>query len=79
MKNSVKKTSAKGQRGILLNTFDGNYYFRTYAADGSFKDYLVRHCDLEITLHDDDATFYEYEDGTLTLDHSMEVLGEKDD
>jgi hypothetical protein len=79
MKNSVKKTSAKGQKGILLNTFDGNYYFRIYANDGSFKDYLVRHCDLEITLHDEDATFYEYEDGTLTLDHSMEVLGEKDD
>ena len=75
----VKNTTpAKGVKGYLIDSFDGNYYFRVY--DGKeFKDYLVRHCDLEITLHDDDATFYEYEDGTLTLDHSYETLGIKDE
>jgi hypothetical protein len=79
MKNIVNKISAKGQKGFLLDSFDGNYYFRIYSEDGNFKDYLVRHCDLEITLHDEDATLYEYEDGTMTLDHSMEVVGKQDE
>ena len=72
------KTSATGVKGCLIDSFDGNYYFRVYNGQ-DFKDYLVRHCDLEITLHDEDATFYEYEDGTLTLDHSYETLGIKED
>jgi hypothetical protein len=79
MKKVLNKTSATGCRGILIDSFDGHYHFRVYDVDHNFKDYLVRHCDLEITLHDQDATFYEYEDGTMTLDHSMEVTGEKDD
>jgi hypothetical protein len=79
MKDVISKISAKGQKGILIDSFDGNYYFRVYKEDGSFKDYLVRHCDLEITLHDDDATFYEYADGTLTLDHSYEISENRDD
>jgi hypothetical protein len=79
MKNIVNKTSATGVRGILIDSFDGNYHFRVYDSNNDFKDYLVRHCDLEITLHDKDATFYEYEDGTMTLDHSMEVVGKQDE
>jgi hypothetical protein len=79
MKKVLNKTSATGCRGILIDSFDGHYHFRVYDSDHNFKDYLVQHCDLEITLHDQDATFYEYEDGTLTLDHSMEITGGKDD
>ncbi len=71
-------TSAKGIKGFLLDSFDGNYYFRVYESPGVFKDYLVRHCDLEITINDEDAVLYEKENGDLTLDHSSETLGIKE-
>ena len=68
-------TQAKGIKGFLLDSFDGNYYFRVYSENKSFKDYLLRHCDLEITINDEDAVLYEKENGDLTLDHSSETLG----
>ncbi len=69
--------SAKGIKGCLLDCFDGNYYFRVYESPGVFKDYLVKHCDLEVIINDEDAVLYEKENGDLSLDHSPETLGIK--
>ncbi len=67
--------SAKGVRGFLLDSFDGNVYFRVYDSPGVFTDYLVKHCDLEVTIEDEDAVLYEKTNGDLSLDHSFETLG----
>ena len=70
--------SAKGQKGYLLYTMDREYVFRVYREDRSFTDYDILHCDLELTINDDDATFYEFDDGRSILDHSYEIAkGEK--
>lgn len=66
---------AKGTRGHLLYIYEANIYvFRTYTADGGFKDYDIRHTDLHVVVNDDDAYFY---DGPnrRSLDHSPETLG----
>ncbi len=75
MSNIKNFQSAKGVKGFLLDSFDGNYYFRVYDGEGGFKDYLLKHCDLEITINDEDAVLYERENGDLSLDHSTETLG----
>lgn len=67
-------TPARGTKGQLLYLYEANtYVFRVYAG-GSFKDYDVRHCDLSITIDDDDACFYEGPD-RRSLDHAPETLG----
>jgi len=71
---SEKVTSANGVTGCLIYTGE-DYKFRVYDADHNFKDYDIRHCDLSLTIVDSDAEFYEYDDGTLILDHSRETLG----
>ena len=72
--NSTQKP-AKGTKGIILYTFNNRYVFRVYKENHSFIDYDILHCDLDVTIDSEDATFYEFEDGTATLDHSYEVLG----
>lgn len=69
----MKKKPAKGVTGILIYNFDGSYSFRIYEKDHSFTDYDLRHCDLEVTIEGDDATFYDHGDGTFSLDHSYEM------
>ena len=66
--------SAKGLRGHIIDTFDGNYYFRVYDADHNFTDYDLHHADLEVTITDPDAYFYR-DEFTDRLDHSPETLG----
>ena len=74
----MKSTSAKGLRGCIIDSFDGNYYFRVYDADHNFKDYDLRHCDLAVIIDDDDA--FLYEDGEdLQLNHAPDTLGIKND
>ena len=72
IKNCIQKP-AKGMKGIILYTFNNKYVFRVYKEDHSFTDYDILHCDLDVTIDSDDATFYEFEDGTNALDHSYEV------
>ncbi len=72
-----KIEEAKGKKGCLLDSFNGNYHFRLYNDDGTFKDYLLRHCDLSITIDDEEACFYEDENGNLYLSHQPETLGIK--
>jgi hypothetical protein len=70
----MKVKPAKGQRGHLLDNFDGTYTFRIYIENFEFKDYLLRHCDLVVVIDDDDASLYE--DGTtFELDHNPATLG----
>ena len=70
---NCKQKPAKGTKGIILYTFNNKYVFRVYKADHTFIDYDILHCDLDVTIDSDDATFYEFEDGTASLDHSYEV------
>lgn len=70
---------ATGTTGFILDTFDG-YVFRVYdKGESSFTDYDLRHSDLEVTIVDTDAVFYEYENGTesteYVLDYSPKTLG----
>jgi len=72
MENSIQKP-AKGTEGILIRSFGGRYMFRVYKEDHTFIDYDILHCDLDVTINSDDATFYEFKDGFASLDHSYEV------
>ncbi len=74
----MKITKAKGTTGHLLRTLKGQYVFRVYKPGGYFTDYYLWHNDLEITILDDDACFYEtdnpYGDAPV-LDHAPATLG----
>ena len=70
---------AAGTTGFILKTFD-EYVFRVYdKGESSFTDYDLHHCDLEVTIVDPDAVFYEYENGfkstEYVLDYSPQTLG----
>ena len=71
---TTKMQSADGVTGIIIHS-GGHYWFRVYEDLGEFKDYNLAHSDLSVTINDSDATFYEYENGTMSLDHSPETLG----
>jgi hypothetical protein len=79
--NPTQKTSfARGTRGFLLQSIDdagcSRYFFRVYSAEHSFCDYELLHTDLEIEIVDDEATFYEADEGhEARLDHSPLTLG----
>ena len=75
IENCIQKP-AKGTKGFLIYTMNDEYVFRVYKEDHTFTDYDILHCDLELTIMDDDATFYEFEDGRNILDHSYEIAGE---
>lgn len=67
---------AKRTKGCLLYTINNEYVFRVYKEDNTFIDYDILHCDLDVTIDSDDATFYEFDDGRNILDHSYEIAGE---
>lgn len=80
MKSSQKTSLARGTRGFLLRSIGDDeclrYFFRVYLADHSFRDYEIIHSDLEIEIVDEEATFYEAEEGCdARLDHSPRTLG----
>ena len=80
MKPSRKPSPALGVRGFLLRSIDDNgglrYIFRVYGGDHSFRDYELIHSDLEIEIVDEEAAFYEAEEGDdARLDHSPRTLG----
>ena len=76
----MKTVSANGTTGILIPVFvDDNppkLVFRVYNSglNFSYVDYDLKHSDLQVTICDPDAYFY---DG-LYLDHSPLTLGIKD-
>ena len=83
MKMTPKTSLARGTRGFLLRSFDDTgclrYFFRVYRADHSFHDYELIHSDLEIEIVDEEATFYDTENGRdARLDHSPRTLGREE-
>ncbi len=65
--------SANGVTGCLLRVGFTEWVFRVYSETG-FVDYDLLHSDLQVTINDRDATFYE--DGDYKkLDHTPETLG----
>jgi hypothetical protein len=68
--------SANGVSGVLLPV-GRTWVFRVYHDNGEFTDYDIFHSDLQVTINDEDAYFYEREDGESYLDHSPQTLGIK--
>lgn len=75
--------SANGVKCCLLHTGE-NYIIRVYnyeTVEGGintikgYKDYDILHCDLQFVIDDEDAYFYEMENGKLYLDHSPKTVG----
>ena len=72
----MKITSANGVTGVLCSRFGGGYFFRVYDVDHNFVDYELAHTDLQVTIDDVDAAFYD-RNGVFTLDHDPKTLGIK--
>jgi hypothetical protein len=70
---SKQETAAKGQRGILITGFDNQVYFRQYAADYTFVDYMLTNYDVEIEIIDPDAALIRHERGNF-LDYTSESM-----
>jgi hypothetical protein len=76
----MKPTSANGVTGCLLPMFgERTWVFRVYHADGQFTDYDIHHSDLTVTIADEDAYFYDRDNGEPYLDHSPATLGKEED
>lgn len=73
----AKVESAEGVRGLLCRSFDGTYFFRTRKG-GRWRDCVLLHSDLEVTIElGQDAAFYCIGD-KLVLDHSPQTMGYKE-
>lgn len=72
---TVRVRSAEGVKGCILVSF-GKVYFRVYDENHNFVDYELAHTDLQVTIQDSDASFYEHEDINV-LDHTPGTLGLK--
>jgi len=75
--SKVNTKSANGVSGHLIHIYGGKYAFRVYnKEDDTFIDYDLMHCDLHVTIDDEDAFFYHYEiDDAHQLDHAPSTLG----
>jgi len=71
MKNSKP---AKGQRGMLIRSMDGQIWFRQYDDNYDFVDYDITHYDCEIEIVDSSAELIRNEHGDF-LDYTREALG----
>ena len=68
-----QETTAKGQRGILITGMDNQVYFRQYASDFTFVDYMLTNYDVEIEIIDADAALIRNESGNF-LDYTAESM-----
>ena len=68
-----RETVAKGQRGILITGMDNQVYFRQYASDYTFVDYMLTNYDVEIEIIDADAALIRNESGNF-LDYTAESM-----
>lgn len=59
---------------MLCRDISGKAFLRTTKPDGSFRDYQIDHCDLDIKVQDNDAYAYE-QDGEWRIDYSPRTLG----
>ena len=69
----MKPVSANGVNGVLIRTLNGGYKFRVYDNEHNFVDYDLQHCDLSVTITDEDAYFYL----NSVLDHAPATGNEK--
>lgn len=74
MSKMIKPVPAKGTKGCLIATRDGDFLFRVYDQDHNFVDYRVYMNDVEIEITDDDAFFYKIDSKNI-LDFSPKTLG----
>jgi hypothetical protein len=70
---SQQETVAKGQRGILITGMDNQVYFRQYASDYTFVDYMLTNYDVEIEIIDEHAALIRNERGNF-LDYTSESM-----
>ena len=70
---SKQETPAAGQRGILITGVDNQVFFRQYAADFTFVDYMLTNYDVEIEIVDPDAALIRTERGDF-LDYTTESM-----
>ena len=68
-----QETVAKGQRGILITGMDNQVYFRQYASDHTFVDYMLTNYDVEIEIIDADAALIRNKSGNF-LDYTAESM-----
>jgi hypothetical protein len=61
--------------GSIIRSTNGKTLFRVYQSDGEFDDYDISHSDMLVKIVDDDASFYEFADGSQSVDHTPETLG----
>jgi len=67
--------SAQGIKGYIFESLC-DVIFRVTLPDGDFKDYKFNHSDLEVTINDELASFYEFEgEDEGILSKSPSVLG----
>ncbi len=75
----LKEQSAARAKGILIRSFeDGKavYFFRIYHDRETFDDYKLLHCDLSVTIDENElASFYEDEKGDKYLDETPATMG----
>jgi len=78
-KAKFRYKNAKNVEGILLSSLgDGPPIFRIYGKKGEFKDYEIRHHDVNVRILDDSAELLESVDGEqFYLDYSRKVLGQE--
>jgi hypothetical protein len=68
-----QETPARGQRGMLIRSINGIFYFRQYTGDYEFVDYEVTHHDMEIEILEPDAALFRTERGDF-LDYTSESM-----
>jgi hypothetical protein len=66
---------AQGTTGCLIYSHAlRTYFFRVYDSANNFVDYDLLHCDLQVTIDDVDAYFYQDSNGAF-LDHAPATMG----
>ncbi len=74
----LKEQNAAGTKGVLCRSFEDAktlYFFRVYRDKETFDDYKLLHCDLSVTINENElASFYEDENGDKYLDETPETM-----
>jgi hypothetical protein len=72
--------SAEGAKGFILLSPIGKPFFRIYHEDKTFKDYAIRHWDIEVIITAKDVFFYEIKGkpDDCFIDYDPIILGLKE-
>jgi len=69
----ISEKDALGERGCLIRSMDGRFYFRQYDANHDFVDYEVINYDCDIVIADMDAALIRTAHGDF-LDYSSRSM-----